>query len=205
VILYACCGAGSLLGKRPFLLKGGAKLITKEKKQQILKKLTEEFKDSPLIMFVNYTGFKVATMREIRRKIYSKYQRDAHFTVAKNTMIGKALSEVGYNPSEFEKVLAGPTAVLYVRSGDAVDAIKIINSFAKERKLEGIFKGLYLERKWFEGEQINDLANLPTKQELYAMVLGRLQAPITNLVYVLNGTIRKLVYVLSAIQEKKSQ
>lgn len=186
-------------------MKGGAKLITKEQKQQILKKLKEEFSDSSLILFVNYTGFNVAMMREIRRRIYSKYQRAAHFTVAKNTLIGKALSEVGYDPNEFEKVLAGPTAVLYVRSGDPVDAIKVVTSFAKERKLEGVFKGAYLERKWFEGDQVNDLANLPTRQELYAMVLGRMQAPITNLVYVLSGTIRKLMYVLNAVKEKKSQ
>lgn len=180
-------------------------MITKEQKQQILKKLREEFSDSSLILFVNYMGFNVATMREIRRRIYSKYQTAAHFTVAKNTLISKALSEVGYDPKEFEKVLAGPTAVLYVRSGDPVDAMKIVTSFAKERKLEGIFKGVYLERKWFEGAQVSELANLPTRQELYAMVLGRMQAPIANLVYVLNGTIRKLLYALNALKEKRSQ
>ncbi|MGJ8453780.1 50S ribosomal protein L10 [Pseudothermotoga sp. U03pept] len=180
-------------------------MITREQKQVILKKLKEEFGESSLILFVNYTGFNVATMRDIRRRIYSKYQKNAHFTVAKNTLIGRALTEVGYDSKDFEETLSGPTAVLYVRSGDPVDALKIVNSFAKEKKIEGMFKGGYLERRWFGPAQVADLANLPTRQELYAMVIGRVQAPIANLVYVLNGTLRKLVYALNAIKEKKSQ
>jgi large subunit ribosomal protein L10 len=50
---------------------------------------------------------------------------------------------------------------------------------------------------------VAELANLPTKKELYAMVVGRLQGPIYGMVFALNGILRKLVYVLNAIEEKK--
>lgn len=187
------------------MLKGGAKLITRQQKEAVLEKLENDFSNSSLVMFINYSGFNVAMMRDLRRRLYSKYERGARFTVAKNTLIGRALSKVGYAEKDFQSILAGPTAVLYVLSDDPIEAIKITHSFSKEKKLEGIFKGGFLEGNYFTADDVSKLASLPTKEELYAMVVGRVQAPLTNLVYVLSGTMRKLLYALNAIHDKKSK
>ncbi len=179
-------------------------MLTKEQKQQIVETLQSDFAGSSLILFINYSGFNVATMREIRRRIYSKYAAKAHLKVIKNTLARIALKNAGYDEKDFISCLTGPTAVIYVKDEDPVEALRIINNFAKERKLEAIFKGGLLERKPFTGEQVPVLANLPSKKELYATVVGRLQAPISGLLYVLTGTMRKVLYVLKAVEEKKS-
>ncbi len=178
-------------------------MITKEKKQQVLKDLMEVFPKANLLVFVNFFGLDVATLRELRKRIVSKYGKDAKLTVVKNTLASITLAKAGYSKSDYEDFLRGPTAVFYSISGDPLDALKLLVSFAKEKKLENFFKGGFLEGKVFSAEQVPDLANLPTKKELYAMVVGRVQGPLYGLVFTLNGVLRKLVCVLSAIEDKK--
>ncbi|MCS7174726.1 50S ribosomal protein L10 [Pseudothermotoga sp.] len=178
-------------------------MITKEKKQQILENLMQIFPRANLLVFVNFFGLDVATLRELRKRIASKYGKDAKLTVVKNTLASITLAKVGYSKADYENFLKGPTAVFYVMAGDPLDALKLLVSFAKEKKLENFFKGGFLEGKVFSAEQVSDLASLPTKKELYAMVVGRVQGPIYGLVFTLNGVLRKLVYVLSAIENKK--
>ncbi len=180
-------------------------MLTKEQKRQLVETLKDDFERASLILFINYSGFNVATMREIRRRIYSKYGTKAHMKVLKNTLAGIALKAVGYDEKDFTSYLTGPTAVIYVKDEDPIEAVRVISNFAKERKVENIFKGGFLEKKPFTGEQVAVLANLPSKKELYATVVSRLQAPISGLVYVLSGTMRKLLYALKAIEDKKSQ
>ncbi|MCX7812313.1 MAG: 50S ribosomal protein L10 [Pseudothermotoga sp.] len=178
-------------------------MITKEKKQQILENLMQIFPRANLLVFVNFFGLDVATLRELRKRIASKYGKDAKLTVVKNTLASITLAKVGYSKADYENFLKGPTAVFYVMAGDPLDALKLLVSFAKEKKLENFFKGGFLEGKVFSAEQVSDLASLPTKKELYAMVVGRVQGPIYGLVFTLNGVLRKLVYVLSTIENKK--
>lgn len=178
-------------------------MITKEKKRQILENLKDVFPKANLLVFVNFFGLDVATFRELRKRIASKFGKDAKITVVKNTLASMALKEAGYEEALFENFLKGPTAVFYSLSDDPVDALKLLVNFAKEKKFENFFKGGFIERKVFTAEQVADLANLPTKKELYAMVVGRVQGPIYGLVFALNGVLRKLVYVLNAIEEKK--
>jgi len=179
------------------------RLLTKEKKQQILESLKDVFPKANLLVFVNFFGLDVATIRELRKRINSKYGDNAKLTVVKNSLASIALNEAGYQEAHHEKFLKGPTAVFYCLSGDPVDELKILVNFAKEKKLENFFKGGFIERQPFTADQVADLANLPTKKELYAMVVGRIQGPIYGLVFALNGVMRKLVYVLNAIEEKK--
>ncbi|KAF2957514.1 50S ribosomal protein L10 [Thermotoga sp. Ku-13t] len=178
-------------------------MITKEKKRQILENLKEVFPKANLLVFVNFFGLDVAMFRELRRRISSKFGKDAKLTVVKNSLASIALAAAKYDEAQYEKFLKGPTAVFCLLNGDPVDALKLLVNFAKEKKLENFFKGGFLERQPFSSEQAAELANLPTRKELYAMVVGRLQGPIYGTVFALSGILRKLVYVLNAIEEKK--
>jgi len=62
-----------------------------------------------------------------------------------------------------------------------------------------------VEGKVVDQERINALSELPSRDELLAMLLRTMQGPVTGFVNVLAGNIRNLVGVLSAIQEKKSE
>uniref|UniRef100_A0A832I9R8 Large ribosomal subunit protein uL10 n=1 Tax=Pseudothermotoga hypogea TaxID=57487 RepID=A0A832I9R8_9THEM len=178
-------------------------MLTREKKQQILESFKEVLPKANLLVFVNFFGLDVAAIRELRGRINSKHGEDAKLTVVKNSLLSIALNEIGYQEAHYEKFLKGPTALFYSLSGDPVDALRTLVNFAKEKRLENFFKGGFIEHQPFNADQVADLANLPTKKELYAMLVGRIQGPIYGLVFALNDVMRKLVYVLSAIEEKK--
>ena len=179
-------------------------MITREKKKQILDHLKEVIPKSNLILLTDFTGTTVLQMRKLREAIREKFADGARYMVVKNTLLRISLENAGYDPSELGKALEGPTAVLYVTDGDPIEAIKIIYNFVKDNKLEKFrFKGGYLEGKMFSGEEVDNLAKLPSKQELLAMLVGGFQGPIRGLVFVLSGLMRNLVYALNAIKEKK--
>ncbi len=181
-------------------------MITREKKAKILEHLQEILPKANLILLTDFTGLKVDQMKGLREKIREKFGDGARYMVVKNTLLRIALEKSGYDPSELGSALEGPTAILYVREGDPIEAIKLLHSHVKENKWESFsFKAGYLDGNYFPGEEVENLAKLPSKQELYTMLVSATQGPIRGLVYVLSGVMRNLVYVLSAIKDKKSE
>jgi large subunit ribosomal protein L10 len=76
-------------------------------------------------------------------------------------------------------------------------------NFKKINKDKISFVGGMLDGKFISGDEVESLANLPSKKELYAQMVGSLNAPISGFVNVLAGNIRGLVNVLKAINEKE--
>ena len=97
--------------------------------------------------------------------------------------------------------LAGPTALVYT-SGDPVPVAKAITEYIKKVKKTTI-KGGILEGKKVSGEDISNIASLPSREQLISKMLGSLNAPAQNLVYALTGVSRNLVYVLDAVGKQK--
>ena len=104
--------------------------------------------------------------------------------------------------------LEGTTALAFSKE-DAVAPAKVICDFMKKNKLEdpGILtiKVGLVEGKVISDKEVKALANLPSREELIAKLLGSMNAPIANTVGVLSGVIRNAVYVLNAIKEKKEK
>ncbi len=101
----------------------------------------------------------------------------------------------------------GKVAAIFGYS-DEVAPAKIVNDFRKgldkdsATKIE--FLGGVLENKFIASEAVDNLAKLPSKQELYAKMVGSMNAPVSGFVNVLAGNIRNLVNVLKAVEEKKA-
>ncbi|MFN3692293.1 MAG: 50S ribosomal protein L10, partial [Fervidobacterium sp.] len=173
-------------------------MLRRPEKEQLVRELTEEFQNSSLVLFSDFKGLTVAQMTKLRRSLREKYGNGARLTVVKNTLLRMALKESGYDIESHEKALFGPTAVLYVTEGDPVEAIKVYYNFVKENKGTPVCKGIYLEKKFFPGEQLEELSKLPSREQLIAMVLGGIQAPIRGLVTSLSGVLRSVLYALNA-------
>ena len=94
--------------------------------------------------------------------------------------------------------------LLFFGYEDEVVPAKIVDEFKKTHEEQINFIGGVLENNFLSAEKIQELAKLPSKQELYAKIVGSLNAPISGFVNVLAGNMRNLVYVLKAIEEKKS-
>ncbi|WP_448379421.1 50S ribosomal protein L10 [Fervidobacterium sp.] len=181
-------------------------MLKRPEKEQLVNELTETFKNSSLVLFADFTGLTVAQMTKLRRALREKLGNDARFTVVKNTLLRMALKNAEYDLEGHDNVLFGPTAVLYVNAkADPVEAIKIFHNFVKENKGTPVCKGLYLERKFFTGDQLENLSKLPSREQLLAMVVGGIQAPIRGLVNSLAGVLRSVLYALNAIKEQKEK
>ena len=100
-----------------------------------------------------------------------------------------------------DSVLEGTTALAYSRT-DYVSAAKILSAYADKSKTFEIKAG-FVDGSALDASGVKELAELPSKEVLVAKALGGLNAPITGLVTVLNGTIKGLVVALNAIAEQK--
>lgn len=87
---------------------------------------------------------------------------------------------------------------------DEVAPAKILADFQKEHEEKVDFVAGILENKLLNSEEVKALAKLPSKAELYAKIVGSINAPVSSFVNVLAGNIRNLVNVLKAVEEKKA-
>ena len=126
------------------------------------------------------------------------------YHVVKNTMLRLAAKEAGIEG--FDAHLEGTTAFAF-STEDAIAPAKVICGFIKKNKLEDnevlTVKVGTVEGKVIDANEVKALADLPSREELIAKMLGSMNAPISNTVNVLQGVIRNAVYVLDAVRAQK--
>ena len=150
------------------------------------------------IVLVDYCGLTVAEDTELRSKMR---EAGVKYMVAKNTFIRIAAQEAGIEG--LDAYLEHNTAVAF-SAEDPVAPAKILNDFSKDHKALEIKAGI-LDGKVIALDEVKALAELPSREELLAKLVGSMQAPISGLVNVLQGTIRNFVYTLEAVRQKKEQ
>jgi len=173
-------------------------LLTRIRKEEMVKNLKEKFLNSEGIFVTSFKGFTVAESNEIRKLIREK---GGEFRVVKNTLIRLASQETPVQP--INEYIEGPTA-LVIAYKDPVEIAKVLNKFVKDHPSLKL-RGFVIQGKGFEASAIEELVKLPPKEVLLAQVLGTLQAPIANFIGVLSAIIRNFLYVLKAIEEKKAK
>lgn len=172
--------------------------ITRQEKEEIVKKLVDKFNSAEAVVFMDYAGMTVADFGKLRKELR---KTKGSVLIAKNTLVKRALDKSDRKGLKIEQ-FKGPIALAF--SGDDVVApARLIQKLAKEQKKNRIMKGL-LENKLIEKTAVVSLAQLPTKPEMLGKLVGTIQAPISGFVNVLAGNLRGLVQVLSAIKDAKS-
>ncbi|MBN3032742.1 MAG: 50S ribosomal protein L10 [Candidatus Saganbacteria bacterium] len=165
-------------------------------KSQVVAGLKEKIARASVLVVADYLGCSVKELTALRRKLRAE---NSELCVAKNTLIGRAVSESGY--SELTGQLKGPTALL-LGYQDAVAPLKVLATFVKEAEKGALRVGV-VDKKVFQEGDLKAIAKLPSRTVLLGRVVGGLQAPISGFVNVLQGPVRKLVYALDAIKAKK--
>ena len=150
------------------------------------------------VVLVDYCGLTVAEDTELRSKMR---EAGVKYMVAKNTFIRIAAQEAGIEG--LDAYLEHNTAVAF-SAEDPVAPAKILNDFSKDHKALEIKAGV-LDGKVIGLDEVKAVAELPSREELLANLVGSMQAPISGLVNVLQGTIRNFVYTLEAVRQKKEQ
>lgn len=173
-------------------------MITKEKKVEMLKSLKEKIQRSEAIFVATYRGLKVSEVNKIRRLLREK---DGEYRVYKNTLIRLGTKETPFQP--VLDYVEGPTALIFSYK-DPVEVAKTLKDFTKTHPNLQI-KGLVFKGKGYDSQAIEELVKLPPKEILIAQLLGTIQAPVSGFVGVLSAILRNFLYVLKAIEEKKSK
>jgi len=163
-------------------------------KASMAAELNERVSGALYMILADYDGMNMPQTTELKSTLRNS---GASYNVVKNRMLNRAL------PVDAADLLKGQTALIY-GEGDVVEVAKIIKKFTAKNK-KPVVKGGFLEGKAISAEEVTELAKLPSKDVLRAQLLGTLQAPCTQLVGVLDQKVASLVYVLSAVKDKKEQ
>lgn len=144
-----------------------------EQKETLVNEISEELKNSPSTIVVEYRGLTVEKISELRRELRKE---DASMKVYKNTIVSRAANSVGY--SELDSELTGPNAIVFSKK-DSTSAAKLLAKFAK-RNEELVVKGGIVDGRYVDAKGMKVVATLPGKDGLLSMLLGCLQAPVRN-------------------------
>lgn len=170
-------------------------MATPEKESQVTD-IRDRLGRASAVVLTDYRGLNVSEISDLRGRLR---RAGVEYKVVKNTLLAIAAESLGL-PS-LDAYLAGPTAAAFSYD-DPTAAARVIQEFIRQaRKLE--VKGALVEGRVVDARGVAALADLPSRTELVARVVGGVQAPLYGMVGALSGTLRNLVYALDAVRRQR--
>ena len=168
--------------------------MNRDQKSAVIDEIAGQLQESDAIFAVDYRGISVDQVAELRTKLRAA---DARFRVVKNSLSERAADQAGMDT--LKPMLVGPTALALVK-GDAAMAAKALNDTARQLNLLE-FKGGVLNGSVLSADDVRSIARLPSREVLYAQLVGTVAAPLTGLARGLNALIAGIAIQLQAIVE----
>ena len=172
-------------------------MSTKAFKSEKIDAIKSKIEKAQVAILTEYKGLTVEEITNLRREL----QKDGgDYMVTKNTLAKIAVKGTQYEA--LTEKLSGPIALAFGFS-DPVSPAKVLKNFIKETKKAEIL-GAVLDGKLLSVDETKALANLPTKEELYAKMLGSINSPASGLVGCVNGIMASLTRAVAAVRDQKA-
>ncbi|MFH0791300.1 MAG: 50S ribosomal protein L10 [Candidatus Omnitrophota bacterium] len=161
-------------------------------------RIKSSLKEANSFFVVKYSGLSSPDLTLLRESLN---RCKANFFVVKNSVARRALKDSGFDA--IIKIIEEPCGFVFIKE-EPVDVSKILCSFSKDHgqlRLEGGF----LQDKVLEKKDIEILSKLPAKVVLLTQMVRALNSPLSSSVNVLSQTLKKFVYCLDQIKQKKEK
>jgi large subunit ribosomal protein L10 len=172
-------------------------MANKAFKSEKIEAMKEKLQNAKVAVVTEYRGLSVDEITNLRRSLQKS---GGDYMVTKNT-----LAKLAIQGTDFEVLaekLQGPIALAFGYE-DEVSPAKEVSKFIKENK-KGEIIAAALEGKLLSVDETKALANLPTKEELYAKMLGCIKSPASGIANTTSGVLSKLVRTMQAVKETKT-
>lgn len=163
-------------------------------KEQLVQELKTKISSASALYYTDFSGLNVKRMTELRRRFR---RAGVEYVVIKNTLALRAVSESGLSAER----LRGPTGV--VVGADPVAAAKVLSDFARENDQRPVVKGGMLDGRPIGAEQVKQLADLPSREQMLAELAGGLQSPLAAFAGAMNGLLYMFVGALDALATQR--
>lgn len=171
-------------------------MATKAFKSEKIDAIKAKVEKAQVAVITEYKGLTVEEITNLRRELQ---KQGGDYMVTKNT-----LAKIAVKGTEYEVIsdlLKGPTAIAFGYE-DQVSPAKVVSEFIKKTK-KGEILGAVLEGKLLSADEANALANMPSKDELYAKMLGSINSPATGITLGINAVMASLTRAVAAVRDQK--
>ncbi|MDN3725146.1 50S ribosomal protein L10 [Aequorivita sp. SDUM287046] len=169
--------------------------MTREEKSQVIETLTAQLSDNNNIYLADISGLDAGNTTNLRRACF---KAGVQLAVVKNTLLKKAMESSDKDFGELTEILKGNTSLMFSETGNA--PAKVIKEFRRKSD-KPLLKGAFIQESIYVGDdQLDNLVNLKSKDELVGEIIGLLQSPAKNVISALKSggsTIAGLVKTLS--------
>ncbi len=168
-----------------------------EQKKAVVAEVSAQVGKAQAIIVAEYRGLEVGVMTDLRAKAR---KAGVYLRVLKNTLVRRAVKDTPFD--KLAEKMVGP--LVYGISSDPVASAKVLNDFAKANE-KFVIKAGGLPNSVISAKEVTALANMPSREQLLATLLGTMQAPTAKFVQTLNEVPAKFVRALAAVRDQKEQ
>ncbi len=168
-----------------------------QEKQAVVDELVGKLRGAQGFYLTDFTGLNVKRVTELRRRLR---KAGVEYVVVKNTLAVRALA--GTDLPDVAQFFTGPTG-LVIGASDAVAAARVIDEFAREHDNKPAVKAGIVERRAVSASDIHRIAKLPPREQLLAELAGAMQAPLAQLLFMLQGKLSEFVGLLEALRGQR--
>ncbi len=168
-----------------------------EEKKAAVTEISAKLVGAQAVVVAEYRGLEVEGMTELRRKARAS---GVYLRVLKNTLARRAVKDTPFE--QLADQLVGP--LIYGISTDPVASAKVLNDFAKDNE-KIVLKAGAMPGSLLSATEVKSLATMPSRDELLAVLMRTMQAPVAQFVRTLNEVPARFARTLAAVHDARAK